>query len=90
VQQGGEEGPVCGSEPDLVTLGVQLPLEDRDLVAQDQDLSILGPVAHREQAQHGQPIRHGEIRQSKQRSTTSLPIGRRQCGQPGRRSTQPS
>jgi hypothetical protein len=33
VQQGCQEGPVGGREPDLVTLAVELPLEDRDLVA---------------------------------------------------------
>ncbi|OKI24905.1 hypothetical protein A6A25_33420 [Saccharothrix sp. CB00851] len=39
VQQGGEEGPVGGGEP---WAGVsELALQDRDLVAQRQDLGVL-------------------------------------------------
>ena len=37
VQQGRKEGPVGEIEPDLVTLAVELPFEDSDLVAQGQD-----------------------------------------------------
>jgi hypothetical protein len=50
VEQGRQEGPVSGSEPDPVTLAVELPFEDRDLVAQGQDLHVLGPLAHRQQS----------------------------------------
>jgi len=32
VQQGGQESPVGGSEPHLVTLAVQLSFQDRELV----------------------------------------------------------
>jgi hypothetical protein len=45
VQQRGEEHPIGLREPDL--LAVQLPLEDGELVAEGQDLDILGPVTHR-------------------------------------------
>jgi hypothetical protein len=83
VQQGRQEGPVGGSEPDPVTLSVQLPLEDRYLVAQGQDLYVLGSVAPRQQPQHCQPVRHGEVRQSKQHSKASLPIGGHRCSQLG-------
>jgi hypothetical protein len=33
VEQGGQQGPVGGSEPHLVTLAVQLQFQDCDLVA---------------------------------------------------------
>jgi len=46
---------------------VQLPPEDRDLVAEDQDLDILGAVAHRQQSQHRQHVGHAEVGKSTQR-----------------------
>jgi len=49
VQQGGQECPVGGGEPRPVR--AQLPLQDRDLVPQHQDLGALIPVAHRKQPQ---------------------------------------
>jgi hypothetical protein len=49
VQQGGQERPVAGGEP--WPGRAQLPLQDRDLMAQGQDLHVLVPVAHRQQAQ---------------------------------------
>ncbi len=82
MQQGGQEGPVGRGEPDLATLAVQLPFEDRDLVAQGEDLRVLGPVAHRQQPQHRQRVGHGEVGQSKQHSKASSPIGRHRCDQP--------
>ena len=45
VQQGGQERPVARAEPRPGL--TQLPLQDRDLVAQRQDLHVLVPVAHR-------------------------------------------
>jgi hypothetical protein len=39
VQQGGEDNPISGIEPDLVA--VQVPFEDRDLVSQGQDSASL-------------------------------------------------
>ncbi|WP_168584123.1 hypothetical protein [Saccharopolyspora sp. ASAGF58] len=32
----------------------ELPLQDRDLMAQGQDLDVLVPITHRQQAQHGE------------------------------------
>jgi hypothetical protein len=43
VQQGGEEGPIGGREPDL--LAVELAFENRDLMPEGEDLRVLGPVA---------------------------------------------
>jgi hypothetical protein len=84
VAQGSQERPVGWSEPDLATLTVELSLEDRDPVAQGHDLHILGPIAHRQQPQHRQPVGHGEVRQlSKQHSKASSPIGRTQMQSAG-------
>jgi hypothetical protein len=49
VQQGGQERPVGGGEPRPGL--TQLPFQDRDLVAQRQDLHVLVPVAHRKKPQ---------------------------------------
>src|SRR4051812_25650480 len=47
MQQNREEGPVGRGKPNLRTK--QVPFENRDLVTQDQDLHIVGPVTHRQQ-----------------------------------------
>ena len=47
VQQGGQERAVAGGEPRPGR--AELPLQDRDLVAQHQDLDVLVPVACRRQ-----------------------------------------
>jgi hypothetical protein len=49
VQQGGQERPVAPGEP--WPGRTQLPLQDRDLVTQHQDLHVLVPVADRKQPQ---------------------------------------
>ena len=49
VQQDGQERPVARGEPRPGR--AQLPLQDRDLVAQHQDLRVLVPVTHRQQPQ---------------------------------------
>jgi len=49
VQQGGQERPAASEEPRPGL--AQLPLQDRDLVAQCQDLHVLVPVAQRKQPQ---------------------------------------
>jgi hypothetical protein len=49
VQQGGQERPVGQGEPRPGL--AQLPLQDDDLVAQRQDLHLLGLVAHRKKPQ---------------------------------------
>jgi len=70
VQQGSQEHPVGGGEPRPGR--AQLPLQDRDLVAQRQDLRILVPVAHPKKPQLlRERIRHTEISQSKQHSRSS-------------------
>ncbi|MGH3288285.1 MAG: hypothetical protein ACRDPD_26985 [Streptosporangiaceae bacterium] len=48
-QQGGQERPVARREPRPGH--AQLPLQDRDLVPQHQDLHVLVPLAHRQQPQ---------------------------------------
>jgi hypothetical protein len=48
VQQGCQPGPVGWSEPDPVA--VELALQDRELVAQGQNLGVLIAVAAREQS----------------------------------------
>jgi hypothetical protein len=74
VQQRGEHRPVSAGEPYLLT--VQLPLEDRDLVPEGQDLRILGPIAQRQQSQHRKRVRHAEVSKSKQHSQASSPSRR--------------
>ncbi len=49
VQQGGQERPVARAEPRPGC--AQLPLQDRYLVTQREDLHLLVPVAHRKQPQ---------------------------------------
>jgi len=53
---------------------VELSFEDGDLVAQGQDLYVPCSVAHRQQPEHRQPVRHAQERQSKQHSKESSPI----------------
>jgi hypothetical protein len=64
VQQRREQRPVSRSE--LGPMAVQLPFENGELMAQSQDLSVLGAVAHRQQPQHRQGVGDTEVRQSKQ------------------------
>jgi hypothetical protein len=62
VQQRRQQRPITSAEPRF--LSTQLALQHRDLVAQDEDLGVLGPIAHRQQPQEREPVRHTEIRQS--------------------------
>ena len=48
------------------TLSGPLPLQDRELVTQREDLRVLVPVAHRQQPQQREHVRHTEIGQSQQ------------------------
>jgi hypothetical protein len=66
-----EESPVLGGEPGPVR--TQLPLQDRELMAQSQDLRILVPVAHRKQTQRREGVGHGEIGQTQQHNRPSCP-----------------
>ncbi|MET8805824.1 hypothetical protein [Streptomyces sp. NPDC004546] len=59
-----QERPVARVEPNL--LPVQLPLQNADLVAQGQDLDVFLTVAHRQQPQHRERVRHAHVRQSQQ------------------------
>jgi hypothetical protein len=63
VQQGGEEGPIGGSELDL--LAVDLPFQNHDLMSQGKDFGVFGMVAHGQQPQHRQRVGCTEVRQSK-------------------------
>jgi len=74
MHQGGEEGALGRGEPDLPA--VQLALQDADLVTESEDLGVLGAVAHGQQPQHRQRVRHTEVRQSQQHSRTSWPSDR--------------
>jgi hypothetical protein len=62
VQHRREQGPLRRIESHL---GVtQLTLEHCDLVAQGKDRRVLVSIAHRQQTQHGECIRHTQVRQS--------------------------
>ncbi|MFC9631230.1 hypothetical protein ACFTY8_18510 [Streptomyces mirabilis] len=64
LEQRSEERPVARVESH--PMPTQLPLQHGDLVAQGQDLYILLPVAHRQQSQHRERVRHAQVRQSQQ------------------------
>jgi hypothetical protein len=65
LEQRGEEGPVRGRKPHFAR--PELP-QHSDLVAQGEDLGVLVAVAHRQQAEHGEGIGHGQIGEAKQHS----------------------
>jgi hypothetical protein len=69
VQQRSQERPITRVEPHL--LGAQLPFQHSELVAQRQDLHILVPIAHRQQTQEGERVRHTKVRQSQQHGRPS-------------------
>jgi hypothetical protein len=62
VQQRCKEGTIGWGEPRSFV--AQLSLQHGELVAQGQDLGVLVPVAHREQPQHREGIRHGQVGKS--------------------------
>jgi len=64
VQQRCQQSPVGRGEPDPV--GAKLPLEDRELVAQHENFRIFVTVAHRQQSQQREHVRHAEVGQSQQ------------------------
>jgi hypothetical protein len=66
VQQRRQQRPVSRGEPHPVR--TELPLQDRELVAQREDLRVFVPVAHRQQPQQREHVRHTEIGQSQQHS----------------------
>jgi hypothetical protein len=73
-EKGGEEGPVLGCE--LHPVSAELPLQDRDLMPQSQNLCVLVPVPHRQQPQHGERVRDSQISQAQQheRSSCRVPL----------------
>nr|WSX75484.1 helix-turn-helix domain-containing protein [Streptomyces sp. NBC_00899] len=59
VEQCWQERPIARCEAD--SLAVQLPLQDRDLMAKGQDLRVLVPLVHRQQAQGREHVRHAQV-----------------------------
>ncbi|WP_406079168.1 hypothetical protein [Micromonospora sp. NBC_00858] len=72
VQQRRQERPITRVEPHFLL--AQLALQHHDLVAQGRDLHILVPIAHRQQAQHRERVRHTQVRQSQQHGSPSCRI----------------
>jgi hypothetical protein len=62
VEQRGQERPVARGEP--CSLLAELAFQHHEVMAQSEDLDVLAVVAHRQQAQHREGVRHSEIRQS--------------------------
>ncbi|MDO0910939.1 hypothetical protein QQM39_08745 [Streptomyces sp. DT2A-34] len=77
MEEGRRKRPVARVEPEL--LPVQLPFQNADLVAQGQDLDIFLPVAHRQQSQHRERVRHTQVRQSQQHDRSSCRANRRRA-----------
>ena len=61
--------PVRKGESDLPF--AQLAFQYRDLVAQDQGLGVLVPIAHRNKTQDRERVRHSQVGQSQQHSRSS-------------------
>jgi hypothetical protein len=53
------------------TLSVPSAAAAHELVAQGQDFDTLVPIAHRQQAQQGERVRHTQVRQSQQHGPPS-------------------
>ena len=64
VQQCRQQRPVTGGPTDPVR--TELPLQDRELMAQREDLGVLVPVAHRQQPQQREDVRHTQVGQSQE------------------------
>ncbi|SFG79833.1 hypothetical protein SAMN02787118_12924 [Streptomyces mirabilis] len=62
------------SEPRLVC--AELALLHRDLMAQGEDLGVLVPIAHRQQAQRGQRVHHAQAGQLQQHGRSSGRVDR--------------
>ncbi|MFD5388078.1 hypothetical protein ACFWMG_24690 [Streptomyces sp. NPDC127074] len=69
VQQRRQERPIAWREPDLVL--AELAFQYGDLVAQSEDLRVLVPVGHRQQAKHRERVRHTQVSQSQQHDRSS-------------------
>ena len=64
VQQCRQQRPITRGEPDPVR--TELPLQDRELMAQREDLRVFVPAAHRQQPQQREDVRHTEVGQSQE------------------------
>jgi hypothetical protein len=69
LESGGPPPEVTRGEPHL--LFAQLAFQHRDLMAQGEDFHILVPVIHREQPEHGEHVRGGQVPKTKQHGRTS-------------------
>jgi hypothetical protein len=69
VQQCHQQNPVCRGETHF--LPAQLALEYRDLMAQDQNLGVLLPIAYEQKAQDRERVHHRQVGQSHQHSRPS-------------------
>jgi hypothetical protein len=69
MQERGQERAVGVGEP----RPVDLALEDGELVAQREDLDVLLGAADRQQSDHGEHARHGEVGQSQQHGRPVCP-----------------
>jgi hypothetical protein len=63
MEQPGEDCAVGVGERGLADLALQ----DQQLVPQRQDLDVFVPVVHRQQAQDGDGVGHGEVGEAQQR-----------------------
>ena len=88
VQERGQERPVRAGR----ARPLDLALQDGELVAQHQDLDVLVGPAHRQQPDHGEQARYGEVGQSQQhgRPVWHRPEGRPESwGADGHHATRP-
>lgn len=69
-QECGQKDAVLRSESHP-TVDTKLPFQDSDLVTQRKDFSVFVPIPYRQQSQHGEGVRHGEIGQPKKHSRSS-------------------
>ncbi|MFL6052039.1 MAG: hypothetical protein ACJ72W_03835 [Actinoallomurus sp.] len=69
MQQRRQERPIARGEPHSVA--AELALQHRDLMTQREDLRILVPIAHRQQTQHRERVRHSQVSQSQQHDRPS-------------------
>ncbi len=69
VQQRRQQCPVRSGEPH--PRPGQLALQHGDLMPQHQNLGVLLPIGHREQAEGSEGVRHGQVGQSQQHSHPS-------------------
>ena len=77
MQQRRQQRAVTCGEPDPVR--TELPLQDRELVAQREDLCVFVPAAHRQQPQQREHVRHTKVGQSQRHGPSqchSVPVAR--------------